>query len=58
MGGHSRTPFLYKLFQDRTWEDTFWEQPKVGKKITVSYGDKSFLNNPVFPAELYEYRRG
>ena len=31
---------------------------KVGKKITVRYGDKSFLNNPVFPAELYEYRRG
>ena len=31
---------------------------KVGKKITVRYGDKSFLKNPVFPAELYEYRRG
>ena len=31
---------------------------KVGKKITVRYGDKSYLNNPLFPAELYEYRRG
>ena len=31
---------------------------KVGKKITVKYADKSYLNNPVFPAELYEYRRG
>ena len=31
---------------------------KVGKKITVRYGDKSYLKNPVFPAELYEYHRG
>ena len=27
-----------------------------GKKITVNYADKSYLKNPVFPAELYEYR--
>jgi len=31
---------------------------KAGKEITVRYGDKSFLKNPIFPAELYEYRRG
>ena len=31
---------------------------KVGKKFTITYGDKSYLKNPVFPAELYEYRRG
>jgi len=29
-----------------------------GKKITVAYADKAHLKNPVFPAELYEYRRG
>ena len=29
-----------------------------GKKITVAYADKAKLKNPVFPAELYEYRRG
>ena len=29
-----------------------------GKKITVTYEDKSYLKNPIFPAELYEYRRG
>ena len=29
-----------------------------GKKVTVRYGGKSYLKNPVFPAELYEYRRG
>ena len=35
--------------------------PKVesnGKKVTVTYVDKSCLKNPVFPVELYEYRRG
>ena len=31
---------------------------KVGKKITVTYKDAAYLKNPVFPAELYEYRRG
>jgi len=31
---------------------------KVGKKITMAYVDKAYLKNPVFPAELYEYRRG
>ena len=31
---------------------------KVGKKFTITYGAKSYLKNPVFPAELYEYRRG
>jgi len=31
---------------------------KVGKKITVSYKDTAYLKNPVFPVELYEYRRG
>jgi len=29
-----------------------------GKKVTVSYEDKKIFNNPVFPVELYEYRRG
>jgi len=29
-----------------------------GKKITVAYEAKAYLKNPVFPAELYEYRRG
>ena len=29
-----------------------------GKKITTAYVDKAYLKNPVFPAELYEYRRG
>ena len=31
---------------------------RVGKKFTITYEDKSYLKNPVFPAELYEYRRG
>ena len=31
---------------------------KTGKKITTVYGDKAYLKNPLFPAELYEYRRG
>ena len=31
---------------------------KAGKKITTVYEDKAYLKNPVFPAELYEYRRG
>ena len=31
---------------------------KAGKKATLRYEDKSYLKNPVFPAELYEYRRG
>ena len=31
---------------------------KVGKKITTVYADKAYLKNPVFPTELYEYRRG
>ena len=31
---------------------------KAGKKITVVYEDKAYLKNLVFPAELYEYRRG
>ena len=31
---------------------------QAGKKITINYADASFLKNPVFPAELYEYRRG
>ena len=31
---------------------------KAGKKITINYADAGFLKNPVFPAELYEYRRG
>ena len=30
----------------------------AGKKVTITYIDKSYLKNPVFPAELYEYRRG
>ena len=30
----------------------------VGKKTTVAYVDKAYLKNPVFPVELYEYRRG
>ena len=30
----------------------------AGKKITINYADVRFLKNPVFPAELYEYRRG
>ena len=29
-----------------------------GKKVTVAYTDQPRLKNPVFPAELYEYRRG
>ena len=31
---------------------------KTGKKIVINYADTRFLKNPVFPAELYEYRRG
>ena len=31
---------------------------KTGKKITLTYADKAYFKNPVFPAELYEYRRG
>ena len=31
---------------------------KASKKITVRYAENSFLKNPVFPAELYEHRRG
>ena len=31
---------------------------KAGKKITLVYADKAYFKNPVFPAELYEYRRG
>ena len=31
---------------------------KAGKKITMAYVDKAHLKNPVFPAELYECRRG
>jgi len=30
----------------------------VGKKATAVYKDKKFFPNPVFPVELYEYRRG
>ena len=30
----------------------------TGKKFTINYADTKFLKNPVFPAELYEYRRG
>ena len=29
-----------------------------GKKVAVAYTDQPRLKNPVFPAELYEYRRG
>ena len=29
-----------------------------GKKVTVAYENKRIFNNPVFPVELYEYRRG
>ena len=29
-----------------------------GKKIEIDYKDKSFLPNPMFPIELFEYRRG
>ena len=31
---------------------------KADKKITLTYGDKAFLKNPVFSAELYEHCRG
>jgi len=31
---------------------------KADKKISIAYVDKAYLKNPVFPAELYEYRRG
>ena len=30
----------------------------AGKKITINYADVRFLKNPIFSAELYEYRRG
>ena len=30
----------------------------TGKKATSAYVDKKFFPNPVFPVELYEYRRG
>ena len=29
----------------------------VGKKATATYADKKFFPNPVFPVELYEYRK-
>ena len=30
----------------------------AGKKATATYVDKKYFPNPVFPVELYEYRRG
>ena len=30
---------------------------KEGRKITAAYKKKAYLPNPVFPVELYEYRR-
>ena len=41
--------------------DTTLTIPEVkltGKKAAATYIDRSYLKNPVFPAELYEYRRG
>ena len=30
---------------------------KSGRRVTAAYKKKAYLRNPVFPVELYEYRR-